>query len=131
MGRLIMIPSRTDGLIVAVVLTVVIVGEAVAQDAKQEIIDRCRVQLESYGAATVKYCVDHNLAAFDALAGYAETANEIVARCRRQMRSHGWATVKFCADQDIEAAEALASYPESAREIIARCQGQLARVSLK
>jgi len=49
------------------------------------VIDRCRVQLESYGAATVKYCVDQDLAAFDALAGYAETANEIVARCQGQL----------------------------------------------
>ena len=84
-------------------------SSAAADRAKirDSIIERCQRQMGTYGPAMVKGCVDMDLEAHTALAGYPAKNKAIVDRCARQMRSYGWAMVQGCADMDIEAAEAL------------------------
>jgi hypothetical protein len=79
-------------------------------DVTQEIIMRCRTQMQEYGSAMVKACVDQDIAALRALNGYPTEHQAIVSRCYRQMKDYGYAMVKACADQDIQAEEALKTY---------------------
>ena len=75
---------------------------------KKDIIERCRSSLDSYGAATVKFCVDEDIKAFNQLSAYPKQWSNIVNRCKGQVLSiGGWSTVKFCADQDIAAEKEL------------------------
>ena len=78
---------------------------------RESIIERCRAQMGEFGASMVKFCVDEDLAAYQALQGYRERHRVIIDRCARQMLDlTGWATVKFCADEDIKAERALEAY---------------------
>ncbi|CAN1602698.1 hypothetical protein [Pseudomonas mediterranea] len=79
-------------------------------DVKKEIIDRCKSQMGTYGAAMVKACVDQDLDALAAVNKIPEKYKPTVARCMKQMRIYGFAMVKACADQDIEAEKALSEY---------------------
>jgi hypothetical protein len=79
-------------------------------DAKQEIISRCRKQMEQYGASLIKACVDQDLEALEALHSYPPEDSKIIDRCVRQMKSYGYSLVKACADQDIAAEKALKKY---------------------
>lgn len=81
-----------------------------AEDVKKEIIERCKTQMGSYGAAMVKACVDQDIEALAALNNYPEKHKKIVGRCYSQMKEYGYAMVKACADQDIEAENALDQY---------------------
>jgi len=81
-----------------------------AEDVKQEIIDRCRTQMSTHGAAIVKACVDQDVEALNSLNTYPGKYSAIVSRCSTQMRKHGFAIVKACVDQDIAAEEALNKY---------------------
>ena len=74
---------------------------------RNEIIDRCQTQMESYGASMVKACVDQDLEAYEALQKLIPSQSEIIGRCATQMGSFGWSMVLACAEQDIEAAQAL------------------------
>lgn len=77
---------------------------------KKEIIDRCRSQMDQYGASMVKACVDHDIEAVNAITKYPDTNKQIVDRCMSQMRQYGFSMVKACADRDIEAEKALSNY---------------------
>ena len=79
-------------------------------DVKKEIIDRCKVQMGSYGSAMVKACVDQDLSAVAEIKQIPDEHKKAVARCMKQMRQYGFAMVKACADQDIEADKALEEY---------------------
>ncbi|WP_392889679.1 hypothetical protein ACF6ZU_00090 [Pseudomonas migulae] len=79
-------------------------------DVKKEIIDRCKVQMGSYGAAMVKACVDQDLSAVAEINEIPDEYKKTVARCMKQMRQYGFTMVKACADQDIEADKALKEY---------------------
>lgn len=81
----------------------------VANDIKQEIIQRCKSQMGDYGAAIVKACVDQDIEALVALYKYPEKYVLIIGRCLSQMKEYGYAKVKACADQEIEAEEALSN----------------------
>jgi hypothetical protein len=61
-----------NALIWAVTLasTLTIAGRAAAQDASQEIIERCRQSVGSMGANIVKVCADQDIAAEKALKTY-------------------------------------------------------------
>ena len=59
----------------------------------------------------VKYCIDQDMAAYEALARYPRKHHSTINRCRRTMLSTGgWSVVQYCADEDIAAAKALESY---------------------
>jgi hypothetical protein len=79
-------------------------------DVKKEIIDRCKAQMDKYGSAMVKACVDQDLEAVAELKQIPSEYDPTVARCMKQMRKYGFSMVKACADQDIEAAKALKEY---------------------
>ncbi|UZE84765.1 hypothetical protein [Pseudomonas viciae] len=79
-------------------------------DVKKEIIDRCKLQMGTYGAAMVKACVDQDLDALATINKIPDKYKLTVARCMKQMRTYGFAMVKACADQDIEAEKALSEY---------------------
>ena len=79
-------------------------------DVKKEIIDRCKVQMGSYGSAMVKACVDQDLSAVAEINRIPDEYKSTVARCMKQMRQYAFAMVKACADQDIEADKALKEY---------------------
>ena len=74
---------------------------------RADVVARCRREMQSHGAAMVKSCVDMDMEAYRALAGYDEKHSGIVQRCKREMASYGWAMVKSCADMDIDAEQAL------------------------
>ena len=74
---------------------------------QEEIIARCRKQMERFGSAMVKACVDEDLDAYRGLARYPDEHRPCIARCERQMSSFGWSMVQACADEDIEAEKAL------------------------
>ena len=86
-----------------------VVNQAKA-DVTQEIIQRCRAQMQQYGSAIVKACVDQDIEALRALNTYPEIHRRIINRCNSQMKEYGYAIVKACADQDIEAERALKRY---------------------
>lgn len=79
-------------------------------DLKKEIIDRCRAQMNQYGAVMVKACVDQDIEAVNALSKYPNEYKPIISRCLGQMREYGFMMVKACTDQDIEAEKALSKY---------------------
>ena len=93
--------------------TAPVVSAQVPDDVKRAVIDRCRAQMEPIGGATmVRFCVDQDLMAYQAL-GHAryQRYESVVERCTRQMLSiGGWEMVKFCADEDIAAEQALENY---------------------
>ena len=74
---------------------------------QDEIIDRCRREMASYGSAMVKACVDQDIEAYQALQSYSDEHSAMVDRCKREMGTYGWSMVKACADQDIKAERAL------------------------
>jgi hypothetical protein len=79
-------------------------------EVKKEIISRCRNQMQQYGAAMVKACVDQDLEAFQDLQSYPKEYQQIIDRCSHTMKQYGYSMVKACADQDIEAEKALSHY---------------------
>lgn len=85
-------------------------AEEISPEIKKGIIDRCRAQMNSYGAAMVKACVDQDMQALKALRSYPKKYQPIIDRCIIQMSDYGQAMVKACADQDIEAEKALSQY---------------------
>ena len=76
---------------------------------QDEIIDRCRREMASYGSAMVKACVDRDIEAYQALQSYPSEYSEMADRCEREMVTYGWSMVKACADRDIEAERALSN----------------------
>lgn len=99
------------GIVTLVGLTAVFATSAYADaDVKNEIIDRCKVQMGSYGAAMVKACVDQDLSAVAEIKKIPDEYKKTVDRCMKQMRQYGFSMVKACADQDIEADKALKAY---------------------
>jgi hypothetical protein len=79
-------------------------------DVKREIIDRCKVQMDKYGAAMVKACVDQDIEAVEKINQIPDQYKSVVARCMKQMRKYGYSMVNACAEQDIEADKALSKY---------------------
>jgi len=101
--------------VVAFVIASLIPGIALGSsqdDTVKEIIKRCREQMEPYGASLVKHCVDQDISALKALAGYdLDKYPAIFQRYSNQMLSiGGWTIVKFCIDEDINAERALEKY---------------------
>jgi len=93
------------------ILLLTLASAATPDDVRQSIIDRCRSHMGDYGASMVKFCVDEDLAAYEALSRYDQKHKPIIDRCQRDMLSiGGWNVVKFCADEDIQAEEALEAY---------------------
>ena len=85
-----------------------LLSQEIPSEIRESILDRCRTQMSAFGAATVKFCVDEDVAAYQALSSYPDGVESILDRCRNQVLSvGGWTTVKFCADQDIAAERAL------------------------
>jgi hypothetical protein len=96
-----------------VVLAMMVITPAISfadGDIKKEIIDRCRSQMDQYGASMVKACVDQDIEAVNAIAKYPDKYKQIVGRCMGQMRQYGFSMVKACSDQDIQAENALSNY---------------------
>lgn len=82
--------------------------EAVAQKKVLAVVmQRCRREMQAYGSAMVKACVDQDMAAHRALLNYPPEYLSIQARCTGAMVQYGWAMVKACVDQDVEAERAL------------------------
>lgn len=81
----------------------------VPDEVRNDIIDRCRRQMEDIGgAAIVRVCVDEDVAAYRALQSYDAEWRTAMDRCQRQMLSiGGWAIVKVCVDEDIAAERSL------------------------
>lgn len=100
-------------------------GEATHKELRDDIIERCRLEMNDYGSAMVKACVDQDLEAFNALLKYPSESKELIERCKAQMVSYGWNIVKACVDQDIEAQVALQRYPVDYKSIVARCESQM------
>ena len=71
------------------------------------VMERCRREIQTYGSAMVKACVDRDLAAHRALMDYTSEHQSILARCSGDMAQYGWAMMKACADRDIDAERAL------------------------
>ena len=73
------------------------------------VMRRCRKDMQAYGSAMVKDCVDEDMAAFHALLDYGrlDVTREIESRCYSQMMAYGWAMIKDCIDVDMEAERAL------------------------
>ena len=87
--------------------------EAAAQKRVLAIVmKRCRREMQAYGSAMVKACVDQDMAAYRALLDYPSEHFSIQARCSGQMAQYGWAMVKACVDQDVEAERALKDMPK-------------------
>ena len=74
---------------------------------RDDIIDRCQIQMGSFGASMVKACVDQDLEGYEKLQELIPAHGQIVERCAGQMSSFGWSMVLACAEQDIEADRAL------------------------
>lgn len=100
-------------------------GKARHGDLRDDIMERCRSEMNVYGSAMVKACVDQDLEAFNVLLKYPSESKELIERCKGQMVSYGWNIVKACVDQDIEAKTALERYPLDYKSIVARCQSQM------
>lgn len=82
--------------------------EAAAQKRVLTVVmQRCRREMQAYGSAMVKACVDQDMAAYRALLDYPSEHLSIQARCSGQMAQYGWAMVKACVDQDVQAERAL------------------------
>ena len=71
------------------------------------VMGRCHKEMQTYGSAIVKACVDRDITAHRALLDYPSEHLSILARCTGNMAQYGWAMVKACADRDIEAERAL------------------------
>lgn len=80
----------------------------VSRDERKAVIARCRAQMDEYGSAMVKACVDQDMAAYQALQAYPDNHTPFIERCVRHMGQYGWSMVKACTDQDLEAERALA-----------------------
>ena len=101
--------SKKMGLVFVVFACSVV--NAADDDTRQSIIDRCRAHMGDLGASMVKFCVDEDLSAYQALEGYDKQHQPTIDRCQRDMLSvGGWTMVQFCADEDIEAEQALEDY---------------------
>ena len=71
----------------------------------------CQRRMGEHGAALVKFCVDEDIKAYDALQRYPAKYRSVIARCKRTMLAMGgWNVVQFCADEDIKATKALEGY---------------------
>ena len=81
----------------------------VPDNIRESIIARCRSQMEAIGGASmVRFCVDEDIAAYNALQTYGSEWRNVINRCRSQMLSiGGWSMVRFCADEDIAAERSL------------------------
>lgn len=100
-----------------------------AQDSHEttqdEIFERCRREMTSYGSAMVKACIDQDIDAYQALQDYPTGLFDMVDRCKREMGTYGWSMVKACADQDIDAYQALQSYPTEFFDMVDRCKREM------
>lgn len=100
---------------IIVLCTVILVpGTAFSQnpntDTYRDILARCRSEMGDFGASMVKFCVDEDVEAVNALSEYPARWDAIVTRCMDEMLDiGGWAMVQFCADEDIAAEEELLS----------------------
>ncbi|UYB70673.1 hypothetical protein NBH81_20535 [Aeromonas veronii] len=85
---------------------------AISATEKTAVIDRCKDQMNQYGATMVKACVDQDLEAYELLNANYQPHEKIVKFCVRTTKQFGWNMVKACADQNIEARQAIVSYQE-------------------
>lgn len=77
---------------------------------KNDIINRCKIDMGEYGSMIVKGCVDQDIKAYKALQKYSEKYSGLIARCKIDMMDYGWMIMKSCIDQDIKAQKALDDY---------------------
>jgi hypothetical protein len=68
-----------------------------------EIVQRCTRQVHIIGWELAKSCVDKDVAAESALAGYAEKHAMVLETCRAKFVGRGPARVKACVDEQIAA----------------------------
>ncbi len=97
-------------IILTLLLVIGLSISAVADDVKQDIIQKCREMVGKYGAAVVKSCADQDIKALTTLNQYPDKYKSIIDRCFRQTGKYGYAVVKSCVDQDIKAEKALSNY---------------------
>lgn len=82
---------------------------AISDTEKKAVIERCKDQMNQYGATMVKACVDQDLEAYEQLNANYRPHEKIVKFCIRTTRQYGWNMVKACSDQNIEARQAIAN----------------------
>lgn len=91
---------------------------AISDTEKTAVIERCKDQMNQYGAAMVKACVDQDLEAYEQLQVYSSQHEKIVGRCTEATKQFGWSMIKACVDQDIEARQTIVNNPEKYRKNI-------------
>lgn len=82
----------------------------IPRQVKAEIMDRCKIDMDEYGAMIIKGCVDQDVKAYKALQKYGTQHSAAIERCKSEMLDYGWMIIKGCADQDIKAQKALSNY---------------------
>ena len=75
----------------------------VTSEERSLIIARCLSQTGEFGSAMARKCVQHDLAAYEALLAYPEACASFVVPCAKRLGQHGWGMVKICVDKGIEA----------------------------
>ncbi|MGK8174452.1 hypothetical protein ACRS1R_04895 [Aeromonas dhakensis] len=85
---------------------------AISDTEKTAVIDRCKDQMNQYGATMVKACVDQDLEAYEQLNAHYRPHEKIVKFCIRTTKQFGWNMVKACSDQNIEARQAIVDNKE-------------------
>lgn len=83
---------------------------SVPDHVKDEIMQRCEIDMSEYGAMMIKGCVDQDIKAYKAIQNYPSGYENLIARCKADMAEYGWVMVKGCTDQDIKAQKALSDY---------------------
>ncbi len=85
---------------------------AISDTEKTAVIERCKNQMNQYGAAMVKACVDQDLEAFEQLLANYRPHEKIVKFCVKTTKEYGWSMVKACSDQNIEARQSIVDNKE-------------------
>ncbi|MFM4647557.1 hypothetical protein [Aeromonas bivalvium] len=80
---------------------------AISDTEKSSVIERCKGQMNQYGATMVKACVDQDLEAYEQLQTNYRPHEKIVKFCTKTTKQFGWNMVKACSDQNIEARQAI------------------------
>lgn len=76
----------------------------------KEIKERCQTQMNEYGYAMIKSCVDQDIDALGYVADHLKSHKSIALRCLETMNQYGYAMVKSCIQQDVSAKEMLDKY---------------------
>ncbi|WP_323992833.1 hypothetical protein [Aeromonas dhakensis] len=85
---------------------------AISDTEKAAVIERCKDQMNQYGATMVKACVDQDLEAFEQLLANYRPHEKLVKFCVKTTKEFGWNMVKACSDQNIEARQAIMNNQE-------------------